>query len=82
MGACCSRRSNKIAAEQLALKDAISSEVRESMQHHHRMIATTDHGSIVRLSDGQQVNPPSPSSLTLSPLLISLFPSNVLIYPP
>jgi hypothetical protein len=57
MGACCSRRSNKIAAEQLALKDAISSEVRESMQQHHRMIATTDHGSIVRLSDGQQVHP-------------------------
>lgn len=76
MGACCSRRSNKIAAERQALKEAVSSEVHGLMDQHHRLIATTEQGSIVRLSNGQQVpfpyaipllRPPSPPLTVVAP---------------
>ena len=58
MGACCSRRSNKIAAERQALKEAVSSEVHGLMDQHHRLIATTEQGSIVRLSNGTWLSHP------------------------
>jgi hypothetical protein len=82
MGACCSRRSNKIAAERQVLKEAISSEVHGLMKQHHRTIATTEHGSIVRLSDGQQVRQPSsvlfvPPPHPLQSLLLQPHPSRM-----
>jgi hypothetical protein len=67
MGACCSRRSNRVAAQRQAARDSVSAEVHEQMGHNHRVIATTEHGSIVRLADGRQVC--SPPLHPLPPLL-------------
>jgi hypothetical protein len=50
------------------------------MEQHHRLIATTEQGSIVRLSNGQQVHLPS-SPLCFAPLTPPPPPQSLLLQP-